>query len=52
MIHTLLENCRQQNISSYVLRTSRMSVLNGAREDLRKLTEWISYVREAQLCYM
>jgi hypothetical protein len=47
-IRKILNDLRENNIERYVIRSSGMSVLLGAREDIRKLARWVDLVREAQ----
>jgi hypothetical protein len=47
-IRKILYDLREKNIEKYVIRSSGMSVLLGAREDIRRLARWVELVREAQ----
>ncbi len=47
-VRTILRNCRENGVRSYVIRSSGMSVVLGAEEDLRKLGRWVDLVREVQ----
>jgi uroporphyrinogen-III decarboxylase len=47
-IRTILEECRSSGIDKYVLRSSGMSVVDGAATDAKKLGRWVELVREVQ----
>ena len=47
-VRSMLEACRAMGIERYVIRSSGMSVLGGAAEDIRKLGRWVELVREVQ----
>lgn len=44
----IVVSCRERNIEKYVLRTSGMSLLLGAREDLKRLVRWVELTRKVQ----
>jgi len=47
-IRGILEDCRKMGINKYVLRSSGMSVVDGAVKDVKKLGRWVDLVREVQ----
>jgi len=47
-IRSILEDCRKMGITRYVLRSSGMSVIDNAAEDVEKLGRWVGLVREVQ----
>lgn len=40
--------CQDMNLEKYVLRSSGMSVLLGAKEDLKRLKKWVEVTRRVQ----
>ena len=47
-VRRILESCREYSVSSYVLRSSGMSIVHGAEKDLQMLARWIDLIREVQ----
>ncbi len=47
-IRDILTDCREAGINKYVLRSSGMSVVKGAGEDVKKLVRWVELAREVQ----
>ena len=47
-IRDILSDCKEIGIDKYVLRSSGMSVVNGAADDVKKLARWVDLVREVQ----
>lgn len=47
-IRDILDDCADAAVDKYVIRSSGMSVINGAENDARKLARWVELVREAQ----
>ena len=47
-VRGILRACESPNVGRYVIRSSGMSILLGAAEDIRKLGRWVELVREVQ----
>ena len=47
-VRSILRDCRERGIERYVIRSSGMSVLEGAQTDIRKLARWVELVRQVQ----
>lgn len=47
-VAAILRACEERKVERYVIRSSGMSVLNGAKSDIRKLSRWVDLVRELQ----
>ncbi|MEE8441123.1 MAG: hypothetical protein V3S41_05325, partial [Spirochaetia bacterium] len=47
-IKEILSECKEAGIDKYVLRSSGMSIVKGASEDVRKLARWVELVRDVQ----
>ena len=47
-VRRILLACGEARIERYVLRSSGMSLLLGADEDLARLRRWVELAREAQ----
>jgi hypothetical protein len=47
-IRDILAECNDSSIGKYVLRSSGMSIVKGAEEDVRKLAKWVELAREVQ----
>lgn len=47
-IREILSDCNKAGIDRYVMRSSGMSVLKGADEDVKKLARWVELVRDVQ----
>ena len=47
-IREILAECKDSGIEKYVLRSSGMSIVNGAEDDVRKLARWVEIAREVQ----
>jgi uroporphyrinogen-III decarboxylase len=47
-MQNILQNCKEEKLNKYILRTSGMSTLLGVEEDIRKLVEWIRISRDLQ----
>jgi hypothetical protein len=47
-IREILIDCKKAGIDKYVLRSSGMSVVNGAADDVKKLARWVELAREVQ----
>ena len=44
----MLAECSQRGLTKYVVRSSGMSIVFGADEDIRRLARWVDIAREAQ----
>jgi len=47
-VRQILQNCREKGIRKYVIRSSGMSIVLGAENDVKKLGRWVELVREVQ----
>ncbi|MBT3272718.1 MAG: hypothetical protein HN368_06165 [Spirochaetales bacterium] len=47
-IRGILSECKEADIGRYILRSSGMSIVNGAQEDVKKLARWVELAREIQ----
>ena len=47
-IRKIIESCKEYSVSSYIIRSSGMSIVHGSEKDLQMLGRWVDLVREVQ----
>jgi uroporphyrinogen-III decarboxylase len=47
-VRGILDDCMENKIGKYIIRSSGMSIIFGGNEDMKKLGRWVELVREVQ----